>query len=149
MSDFNFADLVEGQTYLLTGVDQGMRDTEPSYGYSKNVSYMRLILDGVVYEAVEDPGDDYRSSLDSFSRVEAEVKNVFPAQEVVATLDTGENNRYSYYQKDYILELRNPRTNRIILLVGTSNIDDYYPSYVQAFYPQELDANAGHGNGGE
>lgn len=143
-----FADLVEGQTYQLTGVDQGYRDTEPSYGYSQNVQWMRLMLDGVVYEAVEDPGDDYRSSLDSFVRLEgATVQNTFPAQEVVATLDNGEGSRYNYYQKDYILELRNARTNRIILLVGTSNIDDWYPSYVQAFYPLELDANAGQGNG--
>lgn len=147
-----FADLVEGQTYQLTGVDQGYRRVGvDAYGYAgDDVHYMRLILDDVVYEAVEDPDDGYRSRMDSFVRLEgATVQNTFPAQPVIASLDSGEGSRYNYYQKDYILELRNARTNRIVLVVGTSNIDDYYPAYAQAFYPQELDANAGQGNGGE
>jgi hypothetical protein len=37
-----------------------------------------------------------------------------------------------------ILHLRSAKTGKLILSVGTSNTDDYYPSFVSDFVPETM-----------
>lgn len=104
-----------------------------------DASVCRFRLDGVVYVAIEDPSDGYRSSMrDLFIPNDKTVKNVFPAIEVVGKHRTVG----SYSGKDDVLELIDAVTGKVVLEVGTDNIDDYYPGFVASFHPENMATNA-------
>lgn len=92
-----------------------------------------FILDGITCQIQEDPSDGYRSSAGPITVVEDKVKNTFAAVEVMATHRSGGRN-----ETDDILELRRVKDAAIILEIGTSNLDDYYPSYVCNYTPEFL-----------
>lgn len=89
-------------------------------------------LDGVIYRAQEDPGDGYRSYLGEFDVTTTPLKNTFTAVKVVGKLSGDEE----------ILELIDAENGKTVLEVGTSNADDYYPSFVGNFTPENMAVNA-------
>lgn len=98
----------------------------------------RFRLDGKVYLAIEDPSDGYRSSLASLSEYQEEcpMQNVFqPVQVLARHRDSG-----SYHEAD-ILEIIDVSTGKTVLEVGTENSDDYYPSFVANFRPENMVTN--------
>lgn len=102
----------------------------------------RFRLDGVVYMAAEDPDDGYRSNMrDLIVDESANMKNVFPAIEVLARHRT-ESNDDGWLQEDDILELIDTTTGEIVLTVGTENTDDYYPYFIANFVPGAMVTNA-------
>jgi len=61
------------------------------------------------------------------------MKNVFKRVKVLAILHAGENAD--------ILELKDIETGKIVLEVGTDRSDDYYPSFVAYFMPENMVLN--------
>lgn len=109
--------------HKLSGVD---------FGQQGEATTIVFILDGKTYMAVEDSDDGYRSSLGTFEVTDTVVKNTFEPQEVTCTYDGGSNDT---------LEIIDAITGKIVLRVGTDNSDDYYPSFVDEFSPQNMAIN--------
>ena len=99
---------------------------------------IRFRLDGAVYTAVENPDDGYRSSMEKiFVTLDIKMKNVFPPIKVVVKKKPN-----SKYQSNDTLVLIDKQTKKVVLEVGTDNIADYYPSFVAAFFPENMITNA-------
>lgn len=98
----------------------------------------RFRLNGTVYVAIEDPNDGYRSHMSELSVDDAAtMTNVFPPVEVVGRYR--ETSEYGYV--DDVLELVDATTGNVVLEVGTSNTDDYYPFFVSSFHPENMAIN--------
>lgn len=95
---------------------------------------MNFVLDGKTYTAVEDPDDGYRSSMLEIFESDFDVANKFQATEVLASMQSGDSD---------ILEIRDTATGKIVLTVGTDYSDDYYPSFVRDWIPENLKVNQG------
>lgn len=94
----------------------------------------RFRLDGIVYLAIEDPDDGYRSYMRDLKTDESAImKNVFDPIDVVCHHRT--KNRCD---NDDILEVINKKTGKVILEVGIGNYDDYYPYFVANFRPENI-----------
>lgn len=120
--------------HYLTGVDY---DTESIKHYSnyEDCQVVRFRLDGITYMAVENPDDGYRSMMRGLFVVEDDVKNKFSRVQVNGVMRKGS------YTVDDVLQLWDVKSGKLVLEVGTGNIDDYYPSFVGAFYPENLILN--------
>ncbi|POO54367.1 hypothetical protein CPJ18_02395 [Agrobacterium rosae] len=124
----------------LDAVDFDNEQVKELYGDGyEDSSVCRFRLDGVVYIAIEDPDDGYRSSMRNLTVAnDATMKNVFPSVEVLGRhRTTGE-----YGETDDVLELIDTITGKVVLEVGTDNSDDYYPSFVASFHPENMSTNA-------
>lgn len=93
-------------------------------------------LDGVVYTAVEDPSDGYRSSMDKLFVDSREMNNVFPSVQVMAKRKANDG------RTNDTLEFIDSVTGKVVLEVGTDNSDDYYPWFVSCFTPENMATNA-------
>lgn len=121
----------------LSGVDMAAEDM-PAYfeGGTYKGSVCRFVLDGKAYTAAEDENDGYRSSMKSLV-LGGEVNNRFAPQRGLCTMRTeGE-----YGRKDETLVMRDVVTGKEVLEVGTDNTDDYYPSFVANFQPENMACN--------
>jgi hypothetical protein len=99
----------------------------------------RFKLDGVIYMAVEDPSDGYRSSMKDLDvDASATMKNVFGPVEVIAR----HKHKGEYGEEDDVLELIDTNTGLVVLEVGTENTDDYYPCFVASFHPEAMVINS-------
>lgn len=92
-------------------------------------------LDGVVFMAAEDPDDGYRSCLGEIkASMKKKMTNIFQPIEVVG-----------YYEDQGgrcdILKLIDVANGKVVLEVGTENADDYYPYFVDNFYPDNMSLN--------
>lgn len=104
---------------------------------SEDANACAFILDGKGYQAIEDPNDGYRSSMRSLRRVSVKaVKNRFEPIQVLCRHRT--EGRYG--DTDDILEVLECTTGKTILTVGTSSTDDYYPSFVACWQPENIPA---------
>lgn len=120
---------------MLSGYDTFMIKATNSWGEDANSAY--FILDGVTYQATEDPSDGYRSTMEELIIVEnATIRNTFPPQEVI-----GEMIPDSYGDKNDVIQFTDAKTGEVVLELGTSNVDDYYPYCVMNWYPQNLAIN--------
>ncbi len=117
--------------HVLTGVDSEQTRQECAY---EDATALRFVLDGRIYVATEDPEDGYRSCLGGIAIVDGPpVVNVFPPCRVVGSMLESSS--------DEILELRDVSTGKVVLEVGTSDTDDYYPSFVGNFTPESMAVN--------
>ena len=98
-----------------------------------------LRLDGVLYWFQEDPDDGYRSSL-NYVRT-AEIGDLPPGSFVEfppMTVNVGIQTRPpagDYSTRDYRLYGVNEATGLVVFEVGTTNLDDYYPSFTARWDP--------------
>ena len=109
----------------LTGVDFDPDNKEPE-------NCIRFILDGITYCATEDPDDGYRSALGDIRSSSIAISNMFPPIRVLARLS----------KEHDILELVDLGSTKVIMEVGTDCSDNYYPSFVAAFHPENMAINA-------
>lgn len=130
-------DLVGGHT--LDAVDFSREMIKETWGDGfEDCQVMRFRLDGKCYVATEDPSDGYRSSMkDIVISDSAEMKNVFAPLKVVGRHRTAGN----YGDQDDVLELIDSETGEIVLEVGTTSVDDYYPGFVASFHPEAMAHN--------
>ena len=98
----------------------------------------RFRLNGTVYVVVEDPSDGYRSSMRAIKVAPKRTRmaNRFPPVQVLCR----HKDRSGYNQSD-LLELIDVITAKVVLEVGTDNSDDYYPSFVANFQPENMATN--------
>ena len=100
-------------------------------------------LDNMVYLVFEDENDGYRSCagpLLSFEGAAYELGGSYHEylrEAVVCSHGT----RCEYGEAD-TLEVRSKETGDLIFRVGTDNTDDYYPSFVVEWRPENLSANS-------
>ena len=131
----NLKDLV-GE-HLLDGVDMFDEKVAQEFG-GEDCQMMRFRLDGIIYLAIEDPADGYRSSMKDIVISDTPMKSTFKSQKVIGRHRT----KSKYGGEDDVLELIDVHTGNIVLEVGTIQVDDYYPSFVASFHPE----NFGEGN---
>lgn len=114
-----FEDLV-GE-HILDAVDYGSEEKL----YDEDATVIRFRLDGIVYVAVENPDDSYRSYLGKLYVQEGDsISNTFPPVKVTCSIDDNTD-------RDIMrLTLDNGET---VLEVGTDYFDDYYPCFVGWF----------------
>lgn len=127
----NLQDLV-GE-HLLDAVDFGSVKKESWGGGYEDCQTMRFRLDGIVYVALEDPSDGYRSCMESLQIATDEPANRFPPVRVVARY----RDRSGYNAAD-VLEIIVASNGKTVIEVGTENSDDYYPSFVAHFNPTAI-----------
>lgn len=125
--------------HMLSGVDRLSADLPSQWSgegtyHGETISFT---LDGVTYTAREDDSDGYRSSMRDLLVTTAPLQNTFAPEEVVGKIRT----QGSYGQTDDVLELISTATGKTVLEVGTDNADDYYPSFVAVWSPENLKAN--------
>lgn len=123
--------------HVLDAVDTFTESVKASYGdYYEDCELIRFRLNGTVYTAIEDPSDGYRSCMSSLIvSPNDEMKNVFPPVRVM-----GIKKAPTYGTHD-TLQLIDLKTGKVVLEVGTDNDDDYYPSFVSAFWPEHMAVN--------
>jgi hypothetical protein len=122
--------------HFLSGVDYSLIKSTEEYGEDCNC--IDFILDDVVYSAIEDPGDGYRSYMEDLeiNRKDANVANKFKSVEVYIIKRCNND-----YKNNDIIDIYDVITNKIVLSIGTDNIDDYYPCYIGEWSPENLSLN--------
>lgn len=118
--------------HVLTGVD--MVELPALHGRLSDSLGMRFVIDGITYEARENPDDGYRSMLESLSIVGTPVVNTFPPCRLVGTMRT------ERYGAD-VVQFIDTTTGKVVLAIGTGNVDDYYPYCVMQFTPENMAIN--------
>ena len=112
-------------SHVLTGVDI-IEDTG-------NGAKCIFTLDGINYEAVEDPNDGYRSYLGYIRTTETAPRISFEEEKVEVC---------GWESRDTEgLQILCAYTGYPILVVGTRNIDDWYPCCTMEYTPENLYAN--------
>jgi hypothetical protein len=124
--------------HVLDAVDMSTEKVKSWGDHFEDAEVIRFRLDGVVYTAVEDPDDGYRSSMSRlFVSPNDEMRNVFPPTRVLARKKDGGE----YGGVNDTLQMIDLATGKVVLEVGTDNTDDYYPWFVAYFEPRHLAAN--------
>lgn len=118
-------DLV-GERYF-SGIDEGQEDY---------CNFVKFILDGVIYKAIEDPEDGYRSCLGSIAITNEAVKNSFIPQKMNCVMTPDRD-----YRQPDILQLFDCETKGLVLEIGTDSSDEYYPICVMSFTPENMAIN--------
>ena len=123
--------------HMLSGLETSTEKVN-DYGYGfDNATVVYVVIDGKTYRIQEDPSDGYRSSMGSFDEVEDYVvKNRFPEQFV-----NGSMREDSTWEKNNALEFCDASTGKLVLALGTDNTDDYYPTFVFGWYPENMAIN--------
>ena len=122
-------------SFELSGLDITRGEIEDDHGYVQECEICRIILNGITYEFSEDPDDGYRSYHRGPKVVGTEVKNTFAPVGVVCThkikgVNSGTDDMLVIYSLSGLE----------VLLVGTENIDDYYPYWCCHFSAANLSA---------
>ena len=121
----------------LDAVDFTIVEAKDDCGDVCEVRVFSFRLDGVTYSAVEDPSDGYRSCMGSLVVQESLLmENTFPPTVVECQYvgPDGEN-------ESDILKLVDRVTGEVILIVGTKDLDDYYPLFISYFNPKGMAIN--------
>ena len=131
------SDLVGSTT--LSGFDR-MIESRPEYEGADtfvDVEVVRVILGGTTYEFAENPTDGYRSSCEDPIVSKIRVQNTFAPVPVLCTRSTDASFRHARVDGDF-LTIRNASTSATILVIGTDDIDDYYPSFICDFSAEAI-----------
>lgn len=141
---------------LLSGVSYCTYRNEDFYS-SNDAQQMFLFIDGVMYVVQEDPDDGYRSYMkDRILVADTMPINIWtPPEPVIGRHIEKYSERYGrdgteeWQSRDRcdVMELWSTTTNLCVVEFGTDYGDEYYPSFVSAFHPQNLSHNRFHGEG--
>lgn len=127
--------------HLLDAVDFDSEEVKTWGDDYEQCSVVRFRLDGIMYMAIENPDDGYRSSLRHIITTNKKPKNIFPPVAVLGTyknaIDRGEN--HSIDAK--LIEFSGRKNKLPILTIGTEHSDEYYPSFVGNFQPENMPIN--------
>lgn len=93
---------------------------------------VRFVLDGITYKAVEDPSDGYRSYCNELIVCNESITNNFHPQEVIGKMKDND-----------VIQFIDVVTGKIVLEVGTDNLDGYYPYCIMNWNPENLAINVG------
>lgn len=122
----------------LSGVDFGKKPADKENYEYEDANTMTFVLDGRAYCVIEDASDGYRSSMRDITEVPAEsVSNRFAPVRVLAR----HREKGDYGSTADILEMIDIVTTKVVVEAGTDNSDDYYPSFVANFTPENMAVN--------
>lgn len=128
--------------HMLDGVDFSTGSVKQDWGDGfEDCQVMRFRLDGIVYAAIEDPSDGYRSTMRELVVSSAPMKNTFAPIAVECRMRASEE-----YQVDEVMEAVTP-DGVALLEFGTANTDDYYPYYVANWNPPKATTAPAQGGG--
>jgi len=127
--------------HLLTGVDYGKGTHTHYHGNTEEVDCISFRIDGVTYTVTEDPDDGYRSSAGDVEVSDKPITNSFGPVIVRAEV-YGVRGWDAETPEADILRLIDVETGGVVLEVGTSYSDSYYPACVMNFNPENLVHNA-------
>lgn len=124
--------------HTLSGVDYFNERVADEWGGGfEDCQVMSFVLDDKAYSAIENPGDGYRSMLREVRVVgPALVKNRFEPIEVLAIY----RDRSRHDSAD-LLQVYDTANAKLVLEVGTDHSDDYYPSFIAEFTPENMSIN--------
>jgi len=128
-------DLVGG--HVLTGCQYGTIAKENDWEYSDS-STVDFILDGKNISAIENSEDGYRSCMDELkeNREGLEITNTFKPVKVLGIIRDNDS-----YQNNDVVDLIDCITGKIVISVGTTNTNDYYPCFEGVFNPENMCLN--------
>lgn len=129
-------------TTILQGCEWGKADRVRYNNEVETVDVIHFKLGPTTYSMYEDPDDGYRSHLGEIKVDVHEIANTFAPCIVVCTHHTRQKTSYNDEKSVDILEVRCAETGKVIIEVGTEDTDDYYPSCVMSFKPENLPHNA-------
>lgn len=130
----NFEDFVG--KHILQGVDLGIYAREDWFDRLTNANGVQITLDGKTYRFIEDPEDGYRSYCDDPIEVAEPCRTVLPDIEVICKYDQNYDGCASE-----VLRFIDCANGKDILIIGTTNVDDWYPYCVFKYYPENMACN--------
>jgi len=120
--------------HILTGVGSGNIKTGDEW--NPIVGSFSFKLDGIIYTAIENPSDGYRSMMEKLVVDEHDIDTRLPEIEVVGKMKDD-----SSWESNNVLQLIDSKNGKVILEVGTANTADYYPYFVAKWHPKNLAVN--------
>lgn len=115
---------------VINMATKGFNLLEDKEFYFYGVNENKFKLDDLVFEALEDPYDGYRSTLGAVVIIND--SNIFhkrPLAKVKMLYEPFEDNLYH--------KLIDTDTNHVWLVIGTGDFNDYYPYFVFRYTPDE------------
>lgn len=137
----NFSDLTG--YFIFQGIKRDIVKIGSWYDENESVEANRILfkLSGIVYEAVENPDDGWRSFME-LTKSDMEMENQFKIP--VKAFSMGEAiDKSGYYENNDVLILEDIHTRKTILEIGTKNYDDYYPYTHFKYMPENSYLNIG------
>ena len=122
----------------LSGVDSTTEKVKQWGDHYEDANVVRFVLDGKTYKAIEDPDDGFRSYCKELEVCDEVVSNNFPLQKVMGKMKDN-----STYEVNDVIQFIDVVTGKVVLEVGTDNIDDFYPYCVMNWSPENLACNVG------
>lgn len=116
--------MIQPGKHYFSGIDTTSVNGEHHYLF---------ILDGITYEAAEDPCDGYRSWA-TITETDKKCRFTFLPQEVILIED--ENNKDHDYVKMY-----DANNGKLILRIETDYFDSYYPCAIYEYHPENMKIN--------
>lgn len=123
--------------HKLSGVDMLKYSVHEESNKMYDAQVINFILDGVTYSVIEDPEDGYRSSMKEIVVSDSKLSNIFPECMVMCQMRI----RIRGKVNDDVLDMVDITTGKVVLSVGTSDFDDYYPLFEGNFYPENMIVN--------
>jgi hypothetical protein len=120
--------------HVLTGCQYGTMTETYNWG-EETSNTLDFILDGRVLSVIEDPDDGYRSSMRGIveNRDGLIITNTFEPCEVVGIAGTG-------IEAD-VIHFYDVVTGKVVISIGTLDIDSYYPCFIAEFNPENMAIN--------
>lgn len=123
--------------HKLSGVEISNKNIKSGYDDEyEDCQCISFVIDGKTCTAIEDPEDGYRSSMKEIRVNLVPLKNTFEPVDVICSYKETEDGNDCE-----ILEIRDIKSNKVVLEVGTDNTDDYYPSFICCWMPGNLSIN--------
>jgi uncharacterized protein YdcH (DUF465 family) len=123
--------------HTLTGVGEWQTEYKELWETIKARAFS-FELDNIIYTAIENPDDGYRSMLEELKKGEGKIKTKIPPTEVVCKMKPNCD-----FEENEILQMVDTKNGKRILEVGTGNTNDYYPYFVAGWRPENLHYNEG------
>lgn len=124
--------------HILDAVDLSSEEVRTWGDEFEHAHVIRFRLDQVCYVAVEDPSDGYRSAMGEIHIEESpNMKNEFIGIDVFCRHKTDGSDGSS----SDTIQCFDVKNGKLVLEVGTENTDDYYPSFIASFIPENMSIN--------
>jgi hypothetical protein len=142
----NISDMI-GE-FELSGVDRDSTLHKDEWSdRDEDCQILSFTLNDIVFTAVEDPNDGYRSSMRYVLIEKFEVHNQFQPIRVYTKYRTdnshlaGTDDYWHSHEECDILEMYDKDNDKLIMRIGTGNTDDYYPYFVAEWKPENMAVN--------
>lgn len=129
--------------HALEGVEVTTIEMPPyeNASYTETCNCIKFTLDGVHYLAVEEPDDGYRTFMKELMVSDTHCRHrIIPGAQVMCVHFAGRDDRW---QHDDLLRVIDVVTGEPVLIVGTEDVDDYYPLCILEYHPENLACNKG------